>query len=481
MQILLTAHQFFPKYFYGTELHTFETACELQLRGHHVEVLTVEPSTREEMAAQPEVDDAYLGVPVHRIRRCLREQFPFEYHNAAVLEQVRLFLRQRAFDVAHLFHCDRFGAGLIGLLKEFEIPVVFSAMDFWFLCPLSQLLRHDGSLCGGPPEDGVGCIRCTSAKVEPPAAWARIERSPDAALRRYAAFCRTPLGRLGRRSAWVRNLLGRAAFLREQLNQADHVFVMTDLMRDLLVANGIRAEIIELSPFGIDPLSTRGYYALPDVTFEGARRLYARREKAPSSSLRFAYLGQLQPHKGVHLAVEAFCRLAPRRGATLTIYGDDDPYAPYVRELRARAAAAAAVALAGKYERAQLTAVLAGVDVLLAPSLWYENTPLVVREALDCGTPVIAADVGGLSQQVRHERNGLLFPVGDREGLRQAMQRLIDEEGLWQRLRDGIEPVRSLVDEVDHFLAVYDRLYAGKLWERFDAPLPAARVELRRA
>ena len=56
---------------------------------------------------------------------------------------------------------------------------------------------------------------------------------------------------------------------------------------------------------------------------------------------------------------------------------------------------------------------LSRIDVLVVPSIWYENAPLVVYSALAAGVPVVATDLGGLSETIVHGRNGLLFEPGN--------------------------------------------------------------------
>ena len=65
-------------------------------------------------------------------------------------------------------------------------------------------------------------------------------------------------------------------------------------------------------------------------------------------------------------------------------------------------------------------------DAIVVPSIWAENSPLVIHEALQAGVPVITADYGGMAEYVGHEQNGLLFNHRDPSSLAQQMQRLVD-------------------------------------------------------
>ena len=78
--------------------------------------------------------------------------------------------------------------------------------------------------------------------------------------------------------------------------------------------------------------------------------------------------------------------------------------------------------------------VFNNVDAIVVPSIWVENSPLVIHEAQQARVPVIASDLGGMSEYVEHEVNGLLFTPRDSGELALQMQRLVDDPALAQRL-----------------------------------------------
>ncbi|MCP5101692.1 MAG: glycosyltransferase family 4 protein, partial [Chloroflexi bacterium] len=70
---------------------------------------------------------------------------------------------------------------------------------------------------------------------------------------------------------------------------------------------------------------------------------------------------------------------------------------------------------------------------------WHENSPLIVLDALQSHTPVISSDIGGVTDVVKHDVNGLLFPMGNVTALQQLLQRTIDEPQLVDKLRAGVD------------------------------------------
>ena len=94
--------------------------------------------------------------------------------------------------------------------------------------------------------------------------------------------------------------------------------------------------------------------------------------------------------------------------------------------------------LRGRYDRKGLGAILAETDVVVVPSIWYENAPLVIQEAFATKTPVIATNLGGMAEAVFHGVDGLLFERNDPEDLARQLVRIVNEPGLLRKMADAI-------------------------------------------
>lgn len=148
--------------------------------------------------------------------------------------------------------------------------------------------------------------------------------------------------------------------------------------------------------------------------------------REPSTRVRIAFLGTLAPHKAPHLLLEAFARLSPelRARATLTIHGPRHHFPEYVARLE-REARALGAELPGEFSRAGVPAALAAADLLVVPSVWYENSPFTIHEARAARTPVLVSDLGGMAELVEPGREGWRFRAGDAGDLAAHLARIL--------------------------------------------------------
>lgn len=114
--------------------------------------------------------------------------------------------------------------------------------------------------------------------------------------------------------------------------------------------------------------------------------------------------------------------------------------------------------MCGTFPNAQLGTIFDNLDVLVVPSRWYENTPLVIQSALATKTPVVATNLGGMSELVKHETNGLLFDLNDFESLYAQLKRLVDNRELLKQFVINIPPERTIEAMVDDIEAIYEKV-----------------------
>ena len=198
MRILFTVHQFFPDHRAGVEIVTLGLAKELKKRGHEPYVLAAKRSVPGSGIEPGETEDYdYEGIPVRRIGRPeegLSRPYRLNYENEALAQRAREYALKVRPDLAHLMHLQGLSASIIPAFKKLGLPVVYTAADFWTVCPVVDLHRHDGVLCTGP--EVSHCVRCIASPQPGPTAeepWRtgyRAPRSEGASL-----LSRTPAAR----------------------------------------------------------------------------------------------------------------------------------------------------------------------------------------------------------------------------------------------------------------------------------------------
>jgi glycosyltransferase involved in cell wall biosynthesis len=181
-----------------------------------------------------------------------------------------------------------------------------------------------------------------------------------------------------------------------------------------------------------------------------------RREKpARASGHRpvIGYIGQIARHKGVDILIDAFNRL-PANSAELHIYGASDQEPHYVARLHA-SIGSAAVSFRGSFAKERMREVMDSIDLLVIPSRWYENSPLVLLNALATHTPVVVSDVEGMTEFIEPERNGYAFERGSVDDLDRVLRGLIRDREALERLSMNTHYERTPRVMAEETLAIY--------------------------
>jgi glycosyltransferase involved in cell wall biosynthesis len=173
---------------------------------------------------------------------------------------------------------------------------------------------------------------------------------------------------------------------------------------------------------------------------------HAERKRREHDHVVFGFIGTLAPHKGVHVAIEAM-RFMKGHGRLL-VFGRRDYYPDYVARLE-QLAQGLDVDLKGPVPRRDLAKAFAQIDVLVVPSIWFENFPIVIQEARAAGVPVVASNLGGMAEAVRHDVDGLLFAPGDAKALARAFAVFVQDRAVIERMRAAAPQPLTLDAHVD--------------------------------
>lgn len=206
----------------------------------------------------------------------------------------------------------------------------------------------------------------------------------------------------------------------------------------------------------------------------------------PPGKNAFAYFGQITPYKGLPVLLDAALNLLKRGWSDfrIDIYGTALFLGSEEESVIKRKCEAleSHVLLHGSYRPQDAVKLMSSVDWVIVPSIWWENSPLVIQEAFAARRPVLCSGIGGMAEKVHHEVNGLHFRVGDPVDLADTMIRACTEPGLHQRLTEGIEPVQSMQASARAHLALYGITTGGtERRSRHAGEMPPLRVQSLRA
>ncbi len=467
MRICLVTHGFPPIERTGVENYTHGLARALARAGHAVEVFSPrrDPGLLEHSLRREEHGGwAVNWVTTNRVPAGPREMLVVP----GIAAVFGAFLDRERPEVVHFQHLIKVGVGLVQEARRRGIPTVYTAHDYYPICHRYTLLRPDLSRCD-VRGDSMACARCDLAlahlnRCEGLGDY-QIGALPGQLSERSREVLAAILADETERAGLALDTVDAAFDLRLELDglraQAfagvDLVLAPTEHLAAELVRGGIERAKIEVLSYGIENSDLVGLAPIrPDA-------------RAP---VRFAFLGGLSKHKGVHVLLEAFPRVGS--GAELTIWGDstDRPYVELVRRDAARSGAR----WGGAYERRGLARILTGVDAAIVPSIWVENQPIVIREAFSARRPVLASRLGALPEGVRDGVDGLLFEPEDPEDLARCMRRCVQDPDLLSRLAAGIQPVKGIDEQVGELLQRYERLTARV---RRPSPAPELPASLR--
>ena len=442
MKVALFVHCFFPTHFYGTETYTLELARNLLELGHEpVVVSAIFPgeSPAHELVSYYE----YQGIPVYcfdknKLPNTRVKDTYYQPEMRAVHKELLLKMRP---DIVHVTHLINHTAVLLETASELKMPTVATMTDFFGFCFNNKLEAADGSLCRGPNKRRTNCLRCYVKAVGQSGEANRTQRfiatnpcSCLAALGLYS-ISRTPGFGDGRIAGLVLDVTRRPDILGTCYEKYGAAITPTRFMRDAYVANGLKVPIREIR-FGVD---------LPRVQ---------KAPRDPEVAIALGFIGQIAPHKGPDLLIDAFRRLA-RGTASLEIFGSEDQDPEYMNQLR-NMALGHNVRFNGTFPRERMPEILSRLDFLVIPSRWYENSPLVLLDSLATHTPVVVSDVEGMTEFVVDGDNGFIFRRGDVVDLTRVLQSIVRDPVRSRRMTGSTEYARTTRVMTEDVLSVYE-------------------------
>jgi len=383
VKIALVANAYPPHFIGGAEIAAHRQAVELVGRGHELSCFCTftDPHRPAYEAGWEDVD----GVTVRRLnvpeQRFASEQ---NFRNPVVEDRFAQFLAARQPHVVHFHNMPGTSLGLFDVCEDHGVPSMITFHDHWGFC-----LRHT-------------LVRRQESRVCPD--WSECHVCLDSALLegvRIPTFLRTDYIRLKLHKASLFHFPSR--YLQDAYGKAHF-----DMRRAVQHTYGVARDWFEA------PL-----------------------ELPPIDRIRAVFVGYFGRHKGPHILLQGLRLLEDRKLLdhwTVELYGHGEMQAELAQTIAERGWGGTVI-MRGKADNAAMRSIYAGADLMLNCSLWPENEPVTILEALACGTPVVATRRGGNIELLREGENGWLYEAASPEALADQLEAIAAQPDTLRAMR----------------------------------------------
>ena len=404
MKIIYLVHQFYPEYQSGTEKFVLNNALMSQRAGNKVKVVTysfLDDSKFQEVTKEILLREyIYQGIPVYAFKCINPPNFnDITLSNSQLNHFARNFLENEDPDLIHVGHPMRMDE-FINAAIDLNIPYIMTLTDFFMLCPKVILTPNDHSLCGGP-NGGLACH----------------ELCPELD------------------SSFVKNRLHKSEIILRKAKAliAPSNFVTIVYKREF---NDLNINIIQ--------------HGIQYQYIKKNNRIYNQGDE-----ITFGFAGTIMQHKGVHLIIESFKKIN-NPNLKFKIYGSGPKN--YLDQLRREIDNDERVSICGEFNSEHLGDIFEGIDVVIIPSICYENYSMVLHEAFASNIPVIVTNLGGLAEKVKNGFNGFTFSMGNSEELRKKINMLVENPTILNQLKENIRK-SMIIPRVEQEAYEYFRIY----------------------
>ena len=403
-RVLICSNLFPPHTSGGAEIVAHTEALLLKELGVDVEVFCGRVDKSADRAYRPAAANGSLKQTSVTLSQADMSGECWNFRNDTVRQRLASVLDRFAPDVVHFHNLVGLSVTVVDECAARGIPTVMTLHDYWGICFKNTMVKNDGALC---MSGGFDCLSCKVTLVG--------ESSAPSPVRNSHVLL--SLGKVDRFVSPSRYLAERYA------------------------ANGIPRDRILVMPNGIDL-----------ERFKAARRDH--------DVFTLGFLGYLGTHKGLDVLLRALSLIGDSGEVRLLVAGDGDERSN-LEALCQQLRLDQVVTFYGQVDHQRIAAIYEQMDVLVVPSVWPENSPVTITEAMASGIPVIASDIGGISELVEHGVTGLLAPPRDPRALADLIERLLKDPDLRRAMgQNGRTSIRrhDVRDQVARLLEIFDGL-----------------------
>jgi len=403
--ILVCSNVYPPHFLGGAELIAHYHAKLLKQRGLNVIIFAGDNSGRDARYSMRQ--DCYEGLPIFRVS-LLPQDYQSEFVNFShptVESHFNTLVDAFSPDVVHFHNIIGLSVGIIHAAKRRGIKTVMTLHDHWGFCYKNTLIKRNNEICA----DYTRCAEC-------------MPFISDGAARNIP-------------------IRMRQDFLKLQLAEVDTFISPSRYLAETYVRAGIPIEKIKLIWYGID-----------------VARFSRVNKKQRSERIRFTFIGYFGAHKGIDVILDALALIPCPDSIVVNLVGAGE-LNDYLHQRVSALGLSDVIKFWGKVDNTRIEDVFSETDVLILPSVWPENQPVTITEAMASRTPVIASAIGGIPELVIDGYNGYLFRPGSAEELAEKISgfvihpdriRIFGENG-YQQIRD-----KSFEVQVEKICRIYE-------------------------
>lgn len=379
MRVLMVVHGYPPYKLGGSEIYTKTVTEELVRQGHEVGVF---------YAYENPLDAIFSVTRYHKDGvQFYRLNIPGRYERYIWIEIDNAFrevLSDFKPDLVNIQHLAYLSLSMVEVAYKYGVPIAYTLHDFWLMCPKGQFLiinkmnaQNKYEIC-----DGQENLKCATRCFYKLYAGDVFDSGVDI---KY----------------WEQWVAKRQRIVTDVVRNINVFIAPSDTVKSLFSRYfPDESHKVVKVPYGFDLQRLKG------------------RERLKEDHITFGYIGRYHLSKGIDILLDAFRMLAGKYSdVKLRIWGSEST--PGLKAtlsdsiLQLPPSISERIELRGSYENYNILNCLNLVDFIVVPSVWMENSPLVIHEALEAGVPVITANIGGMKELVEEGKNGYLFEVHD--------------------------------------------------------------------
>jgi len=370
-KIVICCNVYPPNFVGGAELIAHSQARILKQMGHEVIIFTGDTHIHGERHSLKK--ETYENLTVHRIRLVAQDYQPefINFTHQKVEEHFKSILDDFSPDIVHFHNIIGLSTGIIHIAKSRGIKTILTLHDHWGFCYKNTIIKRENEICN----DHTKCSEC-------------IPFIQDEDRKNI------PIGM-------------RKDFIEMQLYDIDFFISPSQYLAEKYIQVGFPGEKFKVIWNGID-----------------VKRFAGISKSKMKKKIRFTFIGYLGVHKGINILLNALPLLERKDLVQINLVGSGEMVDIYKQRVKSMGLNNI-VKFWGKIENIYINDAYSETDVLILPSIWPENQPVSITEAMAARIPVIASNIGGIPELVEDGKTGYLFEIGNAEQLAHKMSEFI--------------------------------------------------------